>query len=332
MARRLRLLFEGGIYHVTFRGNRRQAIFRDDADRRRLLERLAESVETYGVRIYLYCLMANHVHLLVETPRGNLDRFMGSVLTGYTVYFNRRHRQVGHLFQGRYGAQVVAGDDYLLRLSRYIHLNPVYLASWVRRATAERRSGLRAYAWSSYAGYAGLRRTEEWMVHQPVFNLLPRHGTIRAEVVYRRYVEAGLAKSDEEFRDIMAERSLAVGDVAFREEMRRRYEQASAEARRVEDISFRRPAGARADPQKVKESVCRVVGCDGAVLDRRRAAVAERGLWAWALQKYAGLTQRQIATCLGLATGAAVSALLKRNRADARLSGWQQALYLSFEG
>lgn len=71
--------------------------------------------------------MSNHVHLLVETPLGNLNRFMGSVLTGYTVYFNRRHRRVGHLMQGRYGAQVVEGNDYLLKLSRYIHLNLVHV-------------------------------------------------------------------------------------------------------------------------------------------------------------------------------------------------------------
>ena len=332
MARRLRMLFEGGIYHVTFRGNRRQAIFRDDADRRRLLARLAESVEIYGVRLYLYCLMSNHVHLLVETPQGNLDRFMGSVLTGYTIYFNRRHRQVGHLFQGRYGAQVVAGDEYLLRLSRYIHLNPVCIASWARRATAERRAGLRAYAWSSYAGYVGLRRAEEWVVRRPILDLVPRERAARAEAAYRRYVEAGLAKTDEELREVMAERPMAVGDAAFCEEMRRRYEREVSETRRAEDVSFRRLAGARVAPEKIKDAVVRVVGGAGAVLDRRRAAVAERGLWAWALQKYAGLTQREISTYLGLTTGAAVSALLKRNRTDARLPGWQKALYLSFEG
>lgn len=122
MARKLRVLYEGALYHVTFRGNARQTVFLNDEDKGRLLSRLAESAEAYQVRIHLYCLMENHVHLLVGTPRANLDRFMGSVLTGYTVYFNRRHNRVGHLMQGRYGAQLVEGDEYLLRLSRYIHL------------------------------------------------------------------------------------------------------------------------------------------------------------------------------------------------------------------
>ncbi|HRV31801.1 MAG TPA: transposase, partial [Kiritimatiellia bacterium] len=113
MARKPRALVAGGIYHVTSRGNERQAIFRDDHDRVRFLERLAESASTHQVRVYLYCFMPNHVHLVVETPLANLDRFMGSLLTGYTVYFNHRHGRTGHLMQGRYGAQVVEGNEYL---------------------------------------------------------------------------------------------------------------------------------------------------------------------------------------------------------------------------
>lgn len=91
MPRHLRVLYPGAIYHVTARGNGRHAIFGDDADRGRLLDRLAESAESYGVRVYLYCLMSNHVHLVLETPGANLSRFMQSVLTGYTVYYNLRH-------------------------------------------------------------------------------------------------------------------------------------------------------------------------------------------------------------------------------------------------
>ena len=114
MPRHLRISFPGAIYHVTVRGNARQAIFRGDEDRKRLVGRLEESVASYGVRVYLYCLMSNHLHLVLETPGGNLSRFMQSLLTGYTVYYNLRHKNCGHLFQGRYGAKLVAGDEYLL--------------------------------------------------------------------------------------------------------------------------------------------------------------------------------------------------------------------------
>ncbi|MBU1694197.1 MAG: transposase [Verrucomicrobia bacterium] len=331
MARRLRLLIEGGIYHVTCRGNRRQEIFRDDADRRRLLERLAESAETFGVRIYLYCLMSNHVHLLVETPRGNLGRFMGSVLTGYTVYFNHRHRQVGHLFQGRYGAQVAEGDAYLLRLSRYIHLNPVQIASWARRGKDESRTYLRTYRWSSYAGYAGLRKAEEWLDRATILELVPHPKAVKAEIAYRRYVEAGLAQTDEEFRGLMVGRPLAVGSSDFCAEMQRRYERIMSGPRRAEDASFRR-VGSKASLAEVRAGVCKALDCDEALLQRRKEGGAARGLWAWALQKHAGLTQREIAGLLGLTTGAAVSALLIRHRAQDNAARWQRFVDLLFEG
>jgi len=127
MARHLRVEYAGAIYHVTIRGNGRQAIFEDDRDRERFVRRLFESVETYGVRLYLYCLMTNHVHLVIETPDKGLSRFMQSLETGYTVYSNLRHKKSGHVFQGRYGAKLVEGDEYLLKLSRYVHLNPVFV-------------------------------------------------------------------------------------------------------------------------------------------------------------------------------------------------------------
>jgi REP element-mobilizing transposase RayT len=130
MARRPRIAFEGAIYHIAFRGNGRQNIFLDDGDRGRFLESLAERVERYGVRLFLYCLMDNHGHLLVETPKANISAFMGSLLTSYTTYFNRKHQRVGHVTEGRYKSPLVEGDEYLLRLSRYIHQNPVHVAGW----------------------------------------------------------------------------------------------------------------------------------------------------------------------------------------------------------
>lgn len=112
------------------RGNARQAIFQDLKDRHYFLVRLGESVQTHGVRVYLFCQMENHIHMVVETPRANLGRFMQGVLTGYTVYFDLRHQRHGHLTQGRHGARVVSGDEYLLKPSRYVHLNPVKNGAW----------------------------------------------------------------------------------------------------------------------------------------------------------------------------------------------------------
>ena len=103
MARTQRIEYEGAVYHVTARGNERREIFRDDADREHFLRVLGESVGRFEVRLYLFCLMANHLHLVVETPRANLGRFMHRLQTAYTIHFNLRHCRSGHLMQGRYG-------------------------------------------------------------------------------------------------------------------------------------------------------------------------------------------------------------------------------------
>jgi REP element-mobilizing transposase RayT len=118
---------------VAFRGNERREIFGDDTDREALLARLAERAERYQVRLHLYCLMTNHAHLVVETPQGNLSDLMGGLLTSYANYFNARHRRAGHLLQRRYQSPLVEGDEYLLRLRWYLHLNPVFVKCWENR-------------------------------------------------------------------------------------------------------------------------------------------------------------------------------------------------------
>jgi len=182
------------MYHVTFRRNERRAIFRDDADRNRLLKELEAGVEDYEVRLYLWCLMSNHVHLLVETPRANISSFMGGVLTGYSVYFNRRHRRHGHLTQGRFHSPLVEGDRYLLKLSRYIHLNPVCVGAWKSRSVRERRDYLRRYRWSSYSAYRFARHAAAapaWLDWETV--LREHSKDLRnSRRAYRRFVESGI--------------------------------------------------------------------------------------------------------------------------------------------
>ena len=124
MARPPRLEFPGAVYHVVVRGNEQRAIFRDDVDRERYLERLAHYREKFDFRLLAFCLMTNHVHLAMRASRFPLSRFMAGLQSSYTQWFNRRHKRVGHLFQGRYKAFLVQEDPYLLALVRYIHENP----------------------------------------------------------------------------------------------------------------------------------------------------------------------------------------------------------------
>lgn len=163
MPRPLRVEFEGAVYHVMARGNERREIFRDDKDRRWFLEAVGDAVERFGVVLHVYCLMPNHYHLVVETPRANLSQTMAWLQTTYTVRFNRRYRRSGHLFQGRYKAQLVEADAYAQELVRYIHLNPVRPRSKQARIAAERTKELNRYRWSSHREYAGWRRRPAWL-------------------------------------------------------------------------------------------------------------------------------------------------------------------------
>ncbi len=115
MARPLRIEFPGALYHVISRGNERQNIVRDDADRQSRLDWLRRTVEVYGWRLHAFVLLSSHDHLFVETPEGNLSAGMQHYNGRYTSYFNRRHRRAGHLFQGRFQGHLIEQDGYFLR-------------------------------------------------------------------------------------------------------------------------------------------------------------------------------------------------------------------------
>jgi REP element-mobilizing transposase RayT len=170
MTRPLRILVPGGYYHVTCRGNDRRPIYRDDRDRSVFLEKLRGSLDNYQVECHAYVLMSNHFHLLVATPKGNLSEFMRHFNISYTAAFNRRHRRVGHLYQGRYKAILVDQDSYLLELSRYVHLNPVRIKSHQGGGAGERIRYLERYRWSSLPGYIKAANKQPWVHYEMVLS------------------------------------------------------------------------------------------------------------------------------------------------------------------
>ena len=127
MPRPLRMQFPGAIYHIMNRGDRREPIFRDDADRRSFLATLSETCDKTGWQLHAWCLMGNHFHLIAETPQPNLILGMKWLLGTYTGRFNRRHRLSGHIFGGRYKSLLIdeRGGGYLKTACDYVHLNPV---------------------------------------------------------------------------------------------------------------------------------------------------------------------------------------------------------------
>jgi REP element-mobilizing transposase RayT len=179
-------------------GDARSRLFIDDADYERYILRLSERVEQYNIRLYMFVCMRNHTHLVFETPEGNLSKFMQSLSTAYTVYYNLRRKRHGHLFDGRFKAKLVDGDNYLLALSRYVHLNPIKVAGVKSKTTEEKVSFLRQYRWSSYPGYIDEKRRLEFVEYSPVSALMGGNPK-RWPGLYQRYVEEGLDCSDREF-------------------------------------------------------------------------------------------------------------------------------------
>ncbi|MCX5647448.1 MAG: transposase [Phycisphaerae bacterium] len=310
MVRPQRIEYEGAVYHVTARGNERRALFVDEGDRERFVRVLGESVESFEIRLYLFCLMTNHIHLVLETPRANLGRFMHRLQTAYTVYFNHRHERHGHLLQGRYGACLVERDAYLLRLSRYVHLNPVFTKAVRSRPLRERLTFLRQYRWSSYRSYIGKDRRLAWVDYAPILATVGSRAGGKAET-YRRFVEAGIDRIDAAFLEEAQASRLCLGSEGFRARIRALYENLLQKRPRTEDIAFRR-TGTRLPIEQILQAVCQGLGIERASLLRRRRDARERAIASRLLCDYGGLTQREVAAVLGLRSGAAVSAQLHK--------------------
>lgn len=181
MVRPLRLEFESALYHVTSRGDRRGAIFLDDADRLAWLALLGVTCKRFNFVIHAYCQMTNHYHLMVETVDAGLHRGMRYLNSAYAQSFNRRHRLCGHVFQGRYKAILCQKETYLLALARYIVLNPV-------------RAGMVAtpgeWRWSSYRHVINDGDKPSWLESDWILLQFGRERD-QAIAAYREFVAAG---------------------------------------------------------------------------------------------------------------------------------------------
>jgi putative transposase len=155
--RKLRQTVAGGLYHVFSRGNRRQATYDDNADRRRYLWGISDVSKRFGWHVYSWCQMSNHDHFIVETPDDNLSRGMQRLKGLYAQWFNDIHGVDGHLYEGRFGSILIERDEQFLELCRYVALNPV-------------RAGLCSapedWPWSSYAATIGLAPAPDFLAYQ----------------------------------------------------------------------------------------------------------------------------------------------------------------------
>jgi REP-associated tyrosine transposase len=216
MARKLRVQYPGAIYHVMSRGDHQEVIFRGPKDRQLFLLTLGQACEKTDWQVHAFCLMSNHFHLVVETPRANLVDGMKWLLGTYTARYNRRHQLFGHLFSGRYKALPVdgSGTGYLKCACDYVHLNPV------RAKLLPPAQKLRTFPWSSYPEYLtpGSARSP-WL---RVDRLLGEHGIPRDTAAGRAQLERRmevrrLAEDGDQFLPLL--RGWCVGGEDFRADL-----------------------------------------------------------------------------------------------------------------
>ena len=191
MPRKPRIQYAGAIYHVMSRGNRGGAIFEDDTDREMFLETLGQACGKTGWIVHGYVLMGNHYHLLLETPEANLVSGMQWLQSTYTQRFNVRHREHGHLFQGRYKALLVdpESETYFAVVSSYIHLNPARA-----RLFNLNEGKLTDYIWTSYSHYLRPSKRPEWLEVDKVFSCLRAMDDRKGRGWYRRYMQQRVAE------------------------------------------------------------------------------------------------------------------------------------------
>lgn len=311
MARPLRVEFEGALYHLTGRGNARQRIFADEKDCARFVQLLIESLERYDVAVHGYVLMGNHYHLIAETRGANLGRWMHWLSTAYTVYFNRRHRQVGHLFQGRYKSIVVEAEDYLLSLSRYVHLNPVRGKLIGRGDPVERRKRLRAWRWSSYRGYSGLAKAEPWVTQERVLGEIggrPKDRRLR----YRRFVEEGLLREIENPLEAVKWQT-ALGREHFLQRLKDHLQSKGPPAHR--EVPSLRQLRSRPEAKSTLDCVAKAYGCcREELLSRRTRGNEARAVAMVLVWDCCGMSLREVGDFFGGVGYTAMAQMIRRTR------------------
>jgi len=305
--RKLRVEYPGAIYHVMNRGDRREPIFKDDADRKAFLATLGEVCVKTGWQVHALCLMPNHFHLVVETPQANLVAGMKWFLGTYTARFNRRHKLFGHLFSGRYKALIVesSGNGYLKTACDYVHLNPS------RAKLLKPDEPLKTFAWSSWPEYLkSPAKRWEWL---RVDRLLGECGIPQDSVAGRRELESQLegrraAEDGRAYKTIR--RGWCFGEKAFRQELLEQMAGRAGEHHYAEE----RQETEEVKAQGIVTAELRRLGWGEDELSRRRKGDEEKVRIAGRLRAETTMTLKWIAGRLQMGAWTHVSNLLSATR------------------
>lgn len=257
MARKSRIEFEGGFYHVIVRGNQRQKVFWQEKDFLKYLEILKDYKDRYDFLLHAYVLMETHVHLLLETGQVPLSKILQGINQRFTMYFNWSRGTVGHLFQGRYKAILCDRDAYLLSLVKYLHRNPVR-AGMVRQPEE--------YRWSSHRRYLGLDKDE--LVDTGMVLGMFSKDLKKGRRLYREYMRGEEKTPEEEFYQTVDQRVL--GDEQFVETVRGRVKDGISAGRRRHGVNLGQIAKGMEEIFEIPLAELKGRGKDSGLIEGRR--------------------------------------------------------------
>jgi len=301
MARPWRIQYEGAIYHVMSRGVGRGNIFLANDDYSRFLEYVERAREKFNLDIFAFVLMSNHYHILLRTNEANLSRAMQWIQTAYSIYYNRKHKRSGHLFQGRYKSVLVEKESYWHILSIYIHLNPVR-AGMVKK--------LSEYKWSSYHDYVNLKKRNTWVNSEAV---LEETGSSKQDSrkEYRKLVREVSGRENDFLEEMKY--GMILGSDKFVEWVQRKF------IDRTEKEDAELPQKKRISDEGVIKRVIDVIVRNYKIdkttlLQRKRHIPFEaRDVSMYILKTYTGLKNKAIGEMFGVSTSAVNKASLRIN-------------------
>lgn len=285
MTRPLRIEYEGAFYHITARGNEKKRIFHSRNDHERFKYHLTESIEKYTYRLHCYVLMSNHYHLLIETPKANMSKILHYLNSAYSNYFNSKEKRVGHLFQGRYKAILIDSDNYLLEVSRYLHLNPV------RAKITERPED---YPYSSYRTYISENK-ENIVFSNLILEMIGGNvPNACAKYKYKEYVELFIKKKIENpFKKLKA--GVILGEKRFTDKTIQRIK---LENQNKKGIAYKKSLNHSVDVGGILDIVCRYFH-----IEKKEILYSKNpectNITIYLLKKFTGLSNEKIGNLFG---------------------------------
>jgi putative transposase len=301
MGRPWRIEYEGGLYHVLSRGNEQRDIFYDDKDRQSFLTIIGEMAERYAVDVFAYVLMNNHYHLLLRTNDANLSRSMQWLALTYTRRFNNRHFRSGHLFQGRYKSIIIENDAYLMRLSCYIHRNPL---------RAKIVSRLSEYSWSSYKVYAYAEKGPDWLLTKPILSYFQSKDKHKAYRVKAQNYAKEEKRLWEDFRH-----GLVIGSKRFVDKIRSKYLPEESD----KEVPLHRALKRSREAEEILKNAAVFLKCDLDIIKSSKriskSMKADRDLLVYLIWQTCGLTNEETGKLFGMTYSAVRRVLTSmRNR------------------